>query len=1120
MERGPELPGAEGSEPGSAPKPSPELEPEPFGERAIDPADSVRAEEDDDGELGFELDPDLRVEPVDAGAITWGSSAAAGAFAATLGGPSASDDTARPLPEIPGYDLLCVLARGGMGVVYLARSRELNRLCALKMILADEHAGPDALGRFLTEAGTAARLRHPGIVQVYRLAQYNGRPFLEMEFLDGGSLAARLDGTPWEPRLAVALMVPVAEAIAAAHRVGIVHRDVKPGNILLDADGRPKISDFGLARMTNAATGFTESGEILGSPWYMAPEQANGQTRETGPPADIHAMGAVLYELLTGRPPFKAPTILATLELVRSSPPVSPRRLVAGIPKDLDTIILHCLEKRPDARYADAAALGEDLSRFLRGESVRARPIGSLVRLGRWCGRNPLLAGLEAAVFGLLLITAVVTSLLYLRGIRAVREEAAYRVRIQEQAEDVRIALEESRANADALRVTQRARDMALYASRTNLAQAAYGIGDVPRVRQLLSLLVPKPGEPDPRGWEYDYLLKVSREYRAVSPEPDHEVAAIAYCPDGSCLATIEWGGRIALRDRRTGAISRILHAGPSGDGTVATGTPGEYRLAFSPRGDRLAAAGPGLPLGLWDVASGKAVLNFEGPSEPLLCLAIAPEGDTLAAGAAKGGLRLWDIHTGRRRADPLENPRDSVDAVAFAPDGSYLAAVRGERVIQLWDRRRPSASPTTLFRHASPQRVIAFSTDSRTLVSAGDDHAIRFWDVDTGRLITTNTRGHAQSIRALAFSADGQTLASGGSDRRIILRKAQNGQPTRGLSGHTGTILSLAFSPDGHTLASAGLDRSILLWDLPLPPQPMVMAQPDLSPGLSLAFSPGDPNLMAELNASGVHFWDLRPFPPAAVPFPEGPSGALAMAISPDGHTIAIAGEDRAVRLWSIAPPALLATWPAVHPAPIHALAFSPEGRTVASADAEGRVIFWNPATGAVRREIPALSGGALGLAFSPDGEALAVACRDGRGRLLGAETGEELHVLHGHDGIIHALAFSADGESLASAGADGLIQLWNPRTGELRETFTGHTGAVWALAFHPDGRRLASGGTDRAVHLWDLASGQELLTLNGARAAISGLRFSANGRQLAASSLDGILRLWNASPPARPLH
>jgi serine/threonine-protein kinase len=310
-------------------------------------------------------------------------------------------------PPIAGYEILGELGRGGMGVVYRAWQRRLNRAVALKMILAGAHAAPATLARFRTEAEAAARLQHPHIVPIFEVGEHAGMPFAVLELVDGGTLAARLTGTPMPVRQAAELAATLARALDHAHHRGVIHRDLKPGNILLTTDGTPKVADFGLAKLiVGGGASPTQTGEVLGTPSYMAPEQAGSQSG-IGPAADLYALGAILYELLTGRPPFKAETPQETIRQVVSAEPVAPSRLRPKLPRDLETICLKCLEKEPARRYSSAAALAEDLRRFLDGEPIRARPVSPPGRAWRWGRRHPVEALSMMAVAALLAAVAI-----------------------------------------------------------------------------------------------------------------------------------------------------------------------------------------------------------------------------------------------------------------------------------------------------------------------------------------------------------------------------------------------------------------------------------------------------------------------------------------------------------------------------------------------------------------------------------------------------------------------------------------------------------------------------------------------------------------------------------------
>ena len=338
-------------------------------------------------------------------------------------------------PAVPGYDILQELGRGGMGVVYQARQVSLNRLVALKMILAGSHAGTEHKARFRVEAEAVARLQHPNIVQVHEVGEHDGQAYLALEFVEGGSLAQRQAGTPLPPAGAARLVETLARAVHHAHQRNIIHRDLKPANVLLTADGIPKIADFGLAKQLEGEGVTASSGVIMGTPSYMSPEQARGVTRQVGPAVDVYALGAILYELLTGRPPFKAATALETLEQVLHQEPVPPRRLQPGLPRDLETSCLKCLHKEAGRRYADAATLGEDLRRFQAGEPIVARPVGIMERSWKWARRRPAVAA-AVAITVLAVLSLLAGALWHNRQLSAAYHDLAQQQQQTQQESD------------------------------------------------------------------------------------------------------------------------------------------------------------------------------------------------------------------------------------------------------------------------------------------------------------------------------------------------------------------------------------------------------------------------------------------------------------------------------------------------------------------------------------------------------------------------------------------------------------------------------------------------------------------------------------------------------------
>jgi WD40 repeat protein len=1060
--------------------------------------------------------------------------------------PGAHATTAMAPPRIGRFEVRGELGSGAFGTVYRAYDPQLDREVALKVPNPGMLGGARAVERFLREARAAARLRHPHIVPVHDAGHDGSRHYIASAFIAGRTLEEISGERPLPFRAAARVVRDLAEALAYAHGLGIVHRDVKPANILVDERGQAHLMDFGLAHLQDAAERLTYDGAVLGTPAYIAPEQAAGAGREPLPASDQYSLGVVLYELLCGEVPFSGPAPLVVSQHAHTEPP-RPSARNAKVPRDLETICLKALAKEPGRRYAGCQELADDLRRWLEGEPIQARRLGSLERLARWTRRRPALTAVYVLLALTLLLGAGVAGAVRLwqdaeqarrktdealageqearretvaaldreklarqetdkaldREKQARRAADAALTGEQQARQETAAALErekQARQEADkALAGEQQARREAAAAlDRLQQAQLSYlrtvtsahQAWQANKMSETLALLQRCPE--DLRHWEWRYLYRLCHADLMTFRGPQYR--CVVFSPDGRRLAGSAEDNTVKVWDTQTGQEIR----------TFKGHTGGVHSVAFSPDGRRLASAAGDPTVKVWDVQTGKEVLTLRGHANGVNSVAYSPNGSRLATASWDQTMKIWDAQTGEVLTSRAYS--GGFSALTYSPDGRHLAGcsgLGGDATVKVWDVQ--TGQEVLSFRSGSGHAV-TYSPDGRRLaiVSGGGSAAI--WDT-AGKWIL-GIGEHPENVLSVAFSQDGRYVVSGSADGAVRLRDAQTGKAVRLLKGHSGGVGSVAISPDGRRLASASGD-GVKLWDAQTDPQVLTVPAGSV---LSLAFSP-DGRLATGYPNGAVRLRDAPTYKEVNT-FKWHDNEVLGLAFSPAGRHVASSSWDQTLRLWGAQTGGSLSGPLRWHGGAVHAVAYSPDGRQLASASGDGTVAVWDPHTYQVARTLKGHTHWVFGVVFSPDGRRLVSASEDQTVKVWDAQIGKELLTLKGHTKGVRAVVCSPDGRHLASASEDITVRVWELQTG--REVFVlkGHTRPVRGVAYNRDGRRLASASEDGTVRVWDPQNGQQILTLTGFSEGVTCLAFSPDGHRLVCGSREGGLKVWDGTP------
>jgi WD40 repeat protein len=1002
----------------------------------------------------------------------------------------------RSILPLRGYTVREEIARGGMGIVYRARQWEPEREVALKMLLPLSASSAELRERFQREAQALSELEHTAILPIYGMGEHDGMPWFTMKLATGGNLAERAAGLRGHWTEIARLLAIVADAVQFAHDRGVLHRDLKPGNILFDDAGRPFVADFGLAKLMREDADLTQTRLALGTPTYLAPEVAASSARRATVASDVYSLGAVLFELLAGRPPFQAEGLPALLARIVEDEPRFPEASSAAVPRDLRVIALRCLAKNPAQRYASARDLAEELRRFLAGEPILARPAGAPERAWRWSRRNPALAVSLAAC---VLIAGAGAAAVW-RQLR--HTEAARAIAVQktgaEQAQRTRAEAALRRAEESELVMRRN-----LYAADMLGAQRALEQGDLGGARVLLNAHRPAAGQADLRGFEWRYLWGRSRSGSFLTlPHEDREVSVVAFSPDGKWLT-------VSCRQL-------YVYDAVTFRSVEKVDMRSLQSLAFIP-GDRGTVMGNRVGMVIRSKKDGAPIWFSSGGRWPNV--ALSPSG-LMAVGVDSNHIGPVDGTTAVYGAFPESSDAavrmrrdlpESGGVVAFSPDGKMLATGSWKGKVTLWDPE--TEAPVKVLRDTGFVQRLGFSPDGRALWACTLDNGMWWHDLSNDRR-TPVAVGHAGRVLGAAVSPDGQTLATGGADQTVRLWDIRTGRERSVLRGHSYSVTQLAWSTDGKILASAGLEGTVHLWRVD---ERTEEERPIAGSVSRRLFSPDGRFVVVTHPASGVALYEFPSMKLVGGPRLTGQP----LRFSSGGDTLVTfqqaAGASAELVRWSVPdlqPRGATTLRESTHRIVVPTL--SPDGRWFAAGTGGGQATLWElSAGGKVTRHQIDRPGWIMAMEFSPDSGRLVASFMDS----TAVHTWDLAHEpvkgeLGEHKAFIGHFAFSSDGRTLISADGDKFIKVWDVVARKEVGVLLGHREGIGSMDLSPDGRTVASTSSDQTLRLWNVATRREVARFE-VPALSRGISFSPDGSALVVSTQkDGApsVEIWRA--------
>ncbi len=1065
------------------------------------------------------------------------------------------DNSPDPLPgaaerlrQLGDYEILGELGRGGMGLVFKARQVSLQRTVALKVILSGQLASEALVRRFHLEAEAAARLDHPNIVPIYEIGEYEGRHFFSMKLIEGASLkdrraefqALRFDSNSTaderlqRERKLARLMAGITRAVHHAHQRGILHRDLKPGNVLIDAKDQPHLTDFGLAKVVEGDSDLTLSRAVMGTPAYLSPEQAAGQSRMITTASDVYGLGAILYELLAGQPPFDGDDVMLVLSRTVNEEPKSPKAINPSVSRDLEIICLNCLEKSPAQRHQSAEALADELEKFWRGEAIRSRPVSTPERAWRWCKRKPALAGALGALV-LVFILGFAGVAWKWRGEvhqRRLAEQATRQTekeKVQTQQALVRLEIERAevqfhdgnsdKALANLARLLRRQPTNQVAAERlmNALMYRSFCLPIAP-LRHDGAKFVPK----DDRN---------SQPPPAIAKRPKIETTCVSFNPDGNLVITASLDGTARLWNSRTGKLfgEPLKHDG------------GVLWAQFSPDGTTLVTACEDGAARIWNVQASRLVAVTLKRRAAMRYASFSPDGEQIVTASNDGMVQVWSAKTGQPMGEPFIHD-GRVYFAEFNPNGRQL--LTAETVFEgspahLWDLKTrakiklphhpreeirnpfpcfsPSGDQVLVFEGANaflfltentgksfprpPMQLhqdddvgaVAFSPDVRFVATGSHDATAQLWNAETGQKPIPRLL-HKQAVNSVQFSHDGRTLLTGSSDRTARLWNVESGQPLMEPLRHAAPVFDALLA--SNRLVTISEMEDTWLWDVPSGLPPAVSWQEDR--GVNYARFSADGKIIVSLSRGGVSFTDARTGQPARPILKPRRTGRQRPSAPEDAP-------ENAQQIFDID--------------------FSSDSRQMATALEFGNVLLWEPFAKNANSNRPVRlpfgesdtlkrgNNSIRSVRVSPDDRFLLAASDDGNARLWEIEKHRQVFSPLQHEGRVNHAEFNCDGKLIVTASWDKTARVWNAETGKPSTPPLPHGAEVNWARFDPSGTKVVSASRDKTVCVWSAQTGEKLLPPlqhANALAETHPFDFNSDGRLLATVAGDS-LQVWD---------